>query len=71
MELAIARESQIFRSIDLSYRRTDDISFAKELASNTKNRCLILARLSKKSTRLQITAVGIEDAIQLNASDIH
>ena len=75
VELAIARESQIFRSIDLSYRRTDDItSFAKELASEYQETDAFDfgAALGKKTTRLpKLLQSVFEDAIQLNASDIH
>ena len=75
MELAIARESQIFRSIDLNYRRTDEItSFTKELASEYQETDAFdfgAALGEEDNTVAKLLQSVFEDAIQLNASDIH
>lgn len=75
VEIAVAREAQILTAFDLNYRRTDDISsFAQELASEYQEdqEFDFAAGMGEEDTTVAKLLQSIfEDALQLNASDIH
>ncbi|GAA0374019.1 GspE/PulE family protein [Bowmanella denitrificans] len=76
IQVAVVRESQLLSAFDRHYRRTEDIaSFAQELAS--ENREAEEFDFADLGTEDEDTAVArllksiFEDAVQMQASDIH
>ncbi|UAA39090.1 Flp pilus assembly complex ATPase component TadA [Paraneptunicella aestuarii] len=77
IELAIVREKQLYNAFDTYYRRTEDIaSFAQALATEHKDDeefdLSIAASTEEEDTTVAKLLQSIfEDAVQMNASDIH
>lgn len=77
LRLAVVAESQLLKTIDLVYRRTDEISgLAAELEQELSGNDFDLGELAKNESLADAPVVRLlqsmfEDAIQVNASDIH
>ncbi len=74
---AVVRESDLLRTIDLVYRKTDEItSLAEELSEELSDTDFDLAELSQTDDVSEAPVVRLlqsifEDAVQVGASDIH
>ncbi|MFN2360264.1 MAG: GspE/PulE family protein, partial [Marinobacter sp.] len=74
---AVVRESELLSTIDLVYRRTDEIaSLAEELEDELGDDAFDLADLSAESESAEAPVVKLlqtlfEDAVQARSSDIH
>jgi MSHA biogenesis protein MshE len=74
---AVVRESELLRTIDAVYRRTDEIStLAEELNEELSGTDFDLAQLAETSDVADAPVVKLlqslfEDAVQVGASDIH
>ncbi len=74
---AVVRESEILHTIDLVYRKTDEISsIAEELDEELHGSAVDLSMLEAKVEESDAPVVRMlksifEDAIQINSSDIH
>ncbi len=74
---AVVRESEILHTIDLVYRKTDEISsLAEELDEELHGSAVDLSMLESKVEESDAPVVRLlksifEDAIQINSSDIH
>jgi len=74
---AVVRESELLNTLDLVYRRTDEIaSLAEELEDELGDDAFDLADLSAKSESAEAPVVKLlqtlfEDAVQARSSDIH
>ena len=77
LRLAVVRESDLVKTIDLMYRRTDEISgLAQELEEEMSAYDVDLRQLANSDGLVDAPVVKLlqtvfEDAIQVNASDIH
>ncbi|MEE8321989.1 MAG: GspE/PulE family protein, partial [Gammaproteobacteria bacterium] len=77
IRLAVVRESDLLRTIDTVYRKTEEISgFAEELSDELAEGEVDLAQLLSTADVADAPVVKLlhslfEDAIQINASDIH
>lgn len=77
IELAVVRESELLRTIDLVYRRTEEISsFAQELRDELSAGDIDLNELVAGEDVTDAPVVKLlqsmfEDALQMSASDIH
>lgn len=77
VELAIVREQQLYNAFDSYYRRTEDIaSFASALATENQDAeefdlGSTLAEGEEDTTVAKLLQSIFEDAVQMNASDIH
>jgi len=77
VELAIVREVQLYNAFDSYYRRTEDIaSFASALATENQDAEEFdlgnsLAEGEEDTTVAKLLQSIFEDAVQMNASDIH
>ncbi|GAB5499198.1 MAG: MSHA fimbrial ATPase MshE [Pseudohongiellaceae bacterium] len=74
---AVVRETELLNTLDLVYRRTEDIaSFAEELDEELTDSQFDLAALSLEADDSEAPVVKLlqsifEDAVQVRASDIH
>ena len=74
---AVVRESELLNTLDLVYRRTDEIaSLAEELEDELDDDAFDLANLSAESESADAPVVKLlqtlfEDAVQARSSDIH
>jgi MSHA biogenesis protein MshE len=77
LRLAVVRESELLRTIDMIYRRTEEISgFAEELQDELTGGDIVLSELSEGGDVADAPVVKLlhsmfEDALQVRASDIH
>jgi len=77
IQLAVVRESEVLRTIDLVYRRTQEISgFAEELGEEMSSNDIDLLQLVQAEGQTDAPVVKLlqsifEDALQIGASDIH
>ena len=77
LKLAVVRESDLIKTIDLMYRRTDEISgLAQELEEEMSAYDVDLRQLAAGDGLTDAPVVKLlqtvfEDAVQVNASDIH
>ncbi len=77
LDLAIVREAQLYNAFDTYYRRTEDIaSFAQALATEHKDDeefdlNVVAATDEEDTTVAKLLQSIFEDAVQMNASDIH
>jgi len=77
VRLAVVRESDLLKTIDLVYRKTDQISgFAEELSDELAESDIDLADLVSTADVAEAPVVKLlqsqfEDAVQIGASDIH
>ncbi|MEX2500530.1 MAG: GspE/PulE family protein [Wenzhouxiangellaceae bacterium] len=77
LEVALVRESDLLRAIDIVYRRTDEIStLAEELGEELSESDYDLAELDSEENDddapvIKLLRSMFEDAIQIGASDIH
>ena len=77
LHLAVARESEIMSTIDMVYRRTSEISnLAEELGDELAESDIDLQELVQSEDVANAPVVKLlqsifEDAVQINASDIH
>lgn len=77
LRLAVVRESELLTTIDMVYRRTDEIShLAEELDSELEDDAFDLAELTATGDDSEAPVVKLlqsifEDAVQARASDIH
>jgi MSHA biogenesis protein MshE len=77
IRLALAKEAELLRTIDLIYRRTDEIvSFAEELAEELRAADVDLEALSVEEGSPDAPVIKLiqsmfQDAVHVNASDIH
>ncbi|ALO45161.1 GspE/PulE family protein [Pseudohongiella spirulinae] len=77
IELAVVRESELLATLDLVYRRTDEIAgFAEELDEELTDGQFDLAALVPAADDSDAPVVKLlqslfEDAVQIRASDIH
>lgn len=77
VRLALVRESDLLRAIDLVYRRTEEISnLAEELGEELSQGDYDLAQLVADEGVVDAPVIKLlqsmfEDAVQVNASDIH
>jgi MSHA biogenesis protein MshE len=77
IEVAVVRESELLATLDLVYRRTDEIAgFAEELDDELTDGQFDLAALAPAADDSDAPVVKLlqslfEDAIQIRASDIH
>ncbi len=77
VQLAVVRESELLRTIDLVYRRTQEISgFAEELGEEMSGNDIDLLQLLQTEGQTDAPVVKLlqsifEDALQVSASDIH
>ena len=77
IRLALAKESTLLKTIDLVYRRTDEIvSFAEELAEELRATDVDLGALtadegSPDAPVIKLIQSMFQDAVHVNASDIH
>jgi MSHA biogenesis protein MshE len=77
LQLAVVREEDILRTIDLVYRRTDEISsFAEVLGEELSKTDFDLEQLVKAEISVDAPVVKLlqslfQDAVQVGASDIH
>ena len=75
--LAIVREKQLYNAFDTYYRRTEDIaSFAQALATEHEDEedfdlTAITSTAEEDTTVAKLLQSIFEDAVQMNASDIH
>ncbi|HVS23502.1 MAG TPA: GspE/PulE family protein [Gammaproteobacteria bacterium] len=77
IRLALAKESSLLKMIDLMYRRSDEIlSLAEEVAedlgeTNVNLRALAADEGSPDAPVIKLIQSMFEDAVKVNASDIH
>lgn len=74
VDFAVVKESDLKRTLDLVYRRTKDISqFAKQLYEEIGGEEAILASNPEQDNAPVVRLVDaiFEDAVQVNASDVH
>ncbi len=77
LRLAVVREAELLKTIDLMYRRTDEISgLAQELDQEMSAYDVDLGQLGEAEGLTDAPVVKLlqtmfEDAVQVNASDIH
>ncbi len=77
LQLAVVRESDLVKTIDLMYRRTEEISgLAQELEEEMSAYDVDLRQLAAGEGLIDAPVVKLlqtvfEDAVQVNASDIH
>lgn len=77
IEVAVVRESELLATLDLVYRRTDEIAgFAEELDEELTDGQFDLAALAPAADDSDAPVVKLlqslfEDAVQIRASDIH
>lgn len=77
IEVAVVRESELLATMDLVYRRTDEIAgFAEELDEELTDGQFDLANLAPAADDSDAPVVKLlkslfEDAVQIRASDIH
>lgn len=77
LRLAVVRETDLLRTIDIVYRRTEEISgFAEELEDELTGGDIVLSQLAEDSDVADAPVVKLlgsmfEDALQVRASDIH
>ncbi len=77
LRLAVVRESDLVKTIDLMYRRTDEISgLAQELEEEMSAYDVDLRQLTVGDGSIDAPVVKLlqtvfEDAVQVNASDVH
>lgn len=77
LRLAVVRESELLRTIDTVYRRTEEISsFAEELGEEMSAGDFDLSQLAQSEGLADAPVVKLlqsvfEDAVQIGASDIH
>ena len=77
IRLAVVRESELLRTIDTVYRRTEEISgFAEELGEEMSENDYDLTQLAQSEGLADAPVVKLlqsvfEDAVQIGASDIH
>ncbi|MEX2524893.1 MAG: GspE/PulE family protein [Gammaproteobacteria bacterium] len=77
VRVAVVRESDLLKTIDLVYRKTDQISgYAEELSDELAESDIDLANLVSSADVTEAPVVKLlqslfEDAIQIGASDIH
>ncbi|MEW6352735.1 MAG: GspE/PulE family protein [Pseudomonadota bacterium] len=77
LRLAVVRESDLLRTIDTVYRRTEEIStFAEELSEEISGNDIDLLQLVQSEGLTDAPVVKLlqsifEDAVQIGASDIH
>ncbi len=76
LRLAIVREADLLKAIDLSYRRTQEIKgIARELEQELSAQDIDLAQLAAAEASdapvVRLLQSVFEDAVQVNASDIH
>ncbi len=77
IRLALAKESTLLKTIDLVYRRTDEIvSLAEELAEELRATDVDLGALtadegSPDAPVIKLIQTMFQDAVHVNASDIH
>lgn len=74
LHFAIAREDDLTRTLDLVYRRTEDIkNFASELYEELGGETAILAAGPEleNSPVVRLVEAIFQDAVQLGASDVH
>ncbi len=77
IRMAVVRESELLRTIDTVYRKTDQISgFAEQLSDEMSEGDIDLAAMLSTADVTDAPVVKLlqslfEDAVQINASDIH
>lgn len=76
LTLAVVRESELLESLDMLYRRTSEISsFAEELSDELGDESFEIDFLEATGTEdapvVKLLQSIFEDALQVNASDIH
>jgi len=77
LSIALVRESDLLRAIDIVYRRTEEIStLAEELGEELSDSDYDLAELDSEGNEddapvIKLLRSMFEDAIQIGASDIH
>jgi MSHA biogenesis protein MshE len=76
LTLAVVRESELLESLDMIYRRTNEISsFAEELSDelgdDTTDIDFLQATGAEDAPVVKLLESIFEDALQVNASDIH
>ncbi len=77
LSIALVRESDLLRAIDIVYRRTEEISsLAEELGEELSESDYDLAELDSETSAEDAPVIKLlrsmfEDAIQIGASDIH
>ncbi|MDH3450989.1 MAG: GspE/PulE family protein [Gammaproteobacteria bacterium] len=77
IELAVVRETELVRTFDLVYRRTEEISnLAEELGQELSDSDIDLERLVQQEDSVDAPVVKLlhslfEDAAQIGSSDIH
>src|SRR3989339_118108 len=77
IKLALVKDSDLLRALDLMYRRTEEISsFAEELDKELGAPSFALADLAADEGQIDAPVIKLiqslfEDAVQVNASDIH
>ncbi|MFU8876787.1 MAG: GspE/PulE family protein [Wenzhouxiangellaceae bacterium] len=77
LSVALVRETDLLRAIDIVYRRTEEIStLAEELGEELSDSDYDLAELDSETTAEDAPVIKLlrsmfEDAIQIGASDIH
>lgn len=77
IKLALVREQSLLETIDMIYRRTEEIAgFAEELSEELGEHDFDLAQLSVGLAAADVPVVKLlqslfDDAVQVNASDIH
>lgn len=77
VRLAVVRESDLLKTIDAAYRKTDEISgFAEQLSDELSDTDVDLAAMLSSADVAEAPVVKLlqslfEDAVQIGASDIH
>ena len=77
VKLAVVREADLLKTIDAVYRKTDQISgFAEELSDDLAESDIDLSAMLSSADVADAPVVKLlqslfEDAVQINASDIH
>lgn len=76
IELAVVRESELLESLDMLYRRTDEIfSLAEELGEELEEQAFDLDNFETEDAAdapiVRLLQSIFEDAVQVKASDIH
>ncbi|MGK7297107.1 MAG: ATPase, T2SS/T4P/T4SS family [Candidatus Wenzhouxiangella sp. M2_3B_020] len=77
LKVALVRESDLVQAIDTMYRRTEEIStLAEEVAEDIGDEGYDLAELDEEASEddapvIRLLRSMFEDAVQINASDIH
>jgi len=77
IKLALVKEGDLLRALDLMYRRTEEISsFAEELDKELGTPSFELSDLASGQGQIDAPVIKLlqslfEDAVQVNASDIH